>query len=176
MHLGVEHAKLTIVDEGALPFVIAARVEAAVRRAGAGRRRDRMRCRNRCSASALAARSAAALASLSSGQRAEVLHQCRTACAGRHHSRSGRLGSLRGERCGSHSGAQRSARGRFRRAERMVRINQLPLGLSDLEEIVPQSPDLILIPKVETPQQVSEVAEAIRLHLQAAAKSPARSG
>src|SRR5208337_5120405 len=32
--LGVEHGFLEIVDEGALPFVIAARVEAAVRRAG----------------------------------------------------------------------------------------------------------------------------------------------
>ena len=32
--LGVEHAFIEIVDEGALPFVIAARLEAAVRRAG----------------------------------------------------------------------------------------------------------------------------------------------
>ncbi len=34
--LGVEHAHVDIVDEGALPFVIAARIEAAVRRAGLG--------------------------------------------------------------------------------------------------------------------------------------------
>ena len=39
----------------------------------------------------------------------------------------------------------------FGAAERMVRINQLPMGLADLEEIVPQAPDLILIPKVEVP-------------------------
>jgi len=32
--LGVKNARLTIRDEGALPFVIAARIEAAVRRAG----------------------------------------------------------------------------------------------------------------------------------------------
>src|SRR5664279_1548196 len=32
--LGVEHALIEIVDEGALPFVIAARIDAAVRRAG----------------------------------------------------------------------------------------------------------------------------------------------
>src|SRR4029077_12403050 len=31
--LGVKHAKVSIHDEGALPFVIAARIEAAVRRA-----------------------------------------------------------------------------------------------------------------------------------------------
>ena len=45
----------------------------------------------------------------------------------------------------------------FLAAERMVRINQLPLGLADLEEIIPQSPDLILIPKAETIEQVTEV-------------------
>ena len=38
----------------------------------------------------------------------------------------------------------------FGACERMVRINQLPLGLEDLAEIVPESPDLILIPKTET--------------------------
>src|SRR5206468_12399118 len=42
----------------------------------------------------------------------------------------------------------------FLTCERMVRINQLPLGLADLVEIVPQSPDVILIPKVETAEQV----------------------
>ena len=45
----------------------------------------------------------------------------------------------------------------FGAAERMVRINQLPSGLRDLEEIVPQSPDLILIPKVETPSRYRDV-------------------
>jgi citrate lyase subunit beta/citryl-CoA lyase len=49
----------------------------------------------------------------------------------------------------------------FLQCERMVRINQLPLGLDDLEEIVPESPDLILIPKVERPAQVTEVSQKI---------------
>ncbi len=49
----------------------------------------------------------------------------------------------------------------FRGCERMVRINQIPLGLEDLDEIVPESPDLILIPKVESPQQVIEVDRRI---------------
>src|ERR1035438_9229631 len=44
----------------------------------------------------------------------------------------------------------------FLQCERMVRINQLPLGLEDLDEIVPESPDLILIPKVESPSQIIE--------------------
>ena len=34
----------------------------------------------------------------------------------------------------------------FMGAERMVRINQLPLGLEDLDAVIPRKPDLILIP------------------------------
>jgi citrate lyase subunit beta/citryl-CoA lyase len=49
----------------------------------------------------------------------------------------------------------------FRGSERMVRINQLPLGLEDLEVIVPAAPELILIPKVESAEQVREVEDAI---------------
>ncbi len=45
----------------------------------------------------------------------------------------------------------------FGGAERMVRINQLPLGLEDLDVVIPQRPDLILIPKVETADQVQVV-------------------
>jgi citrate lyase subunit beta/citryl-CoA lyase len=49
----------------------------------------------------------------------------------------------------------------FLSCERMVRINQLPLGLEDLEEVVPESPDLILLPKVEAPNQVIEASQKI---------------
>ena len=45
--------------------------------------------------------------------------------------------------------------------ERMVRINQLPLGFKDLEMIVPQEPDMILIPKVENGSQIKEVDKII---------------
>jgi citrate lyase subunit beta/citryl-CoA lyase len=48
----------------------------------------------------------------------------------------------------------------FGPAETMVRINQLPLGLEDLEAVIPESPDLILVPKVESPDQVLEIAAA----------------
>ncbi len=50
----------------------------------------------------------------------------------------------------------------FMGAERMVRINQGPLGLEDLDEIVPESPDLILIPKAETADEVRAVDERIQ--------------
>ena len=49
----------------------------------------------------------------------------------------------------------------FGACERMVRINQLPLGLADLDEVVPESPDLILIPKTEHAEQVTEVEQRI---------------
>jgi citrate lyase subunit beta/citryl-CoA lyase len=49
----------------------------------------------------------------------------------------------------------------FGECERMVRINQLPLGLEDLAEIIPEAPDLILIPKVEHPGQVTQVDNMI---------------
>ena len=39
----------------------------------------------------------------------------------------------------------------------MVRINQLPLGLADLDEVIPEQPDLILLPKTEQADQVVEV-------------------
>jgi citrate lyase subunit beta/citryl-CoA lyase len=45
--------------------------------------------------------------------------------------------------------------------ERSVRINQLPLGLADLEEVIPEAPDLVLIPKTERAEQVAEVSGKI---------------
>lgn len=49
----------------------------------------------------------------------------------------------------------------FSGTERMVRINQLPEGLKDLNYIVPHNANLILLPKCETVEQVIKVDEAI---------------
>lgn len=49
----------------------------------------------------------------------------------------------------------------FGAAERMVRINPLPLGLADLEIIIPESPELILLPKAEDPDDVRKVAQTM---------------
>jgi citrate lyase subunit beta / citryl-CoA lyase len=46
-------------------------------------------------------------------------------------------------------------------AEKMVRINQLPLGLPDLEMIVNQPLNMILIPKCESAEAVQEINEKI---------------
>lgn len=49
----------------------------------------------------------------------------------------------------------------FYGAERMVRINQLPAGLEDLPYVVPHGVNLILIPKCENAGQVIQVDQAI---------------
>jgi len=158
--LGVEHALIEIVDEGALPFVIAARVESAVRRAGlapgkpalpeavtlgAPSQRDRLR------------RSRLYLP----GNEPKYFVN-----AGLHGPDTVILDLEDSVHYAEKDAARLLVRNALRAvdfgaAERMVRINQLPLGLTDLEEIVPQSPDLILIPKVETAAQVVEVDAAI---------------
>ncbi len=158
--LGVEHAHIAIVDEGALPFVIAARIEAAVRRAG--------------SATAKKALPEAAVTPAASPR--DRLRRSRLYLPGNEpkyfinaglHAPDAVILDLEDS---VHFAEKDAARILVRNAlraidfgcaERMVRINQMPLGLGDLDEIIPQSPDLILIPKVEIPQQVSEAAERI---------------
>jgi citrate lyase subunit beta/citryl-CoA lyase len=49
----------------------------------------------------------------------------------------------------------------FNKCERMVRINQLPKGLDDLNFIVPHNVHVILIPKCESAEQVKEVEKEI---------------
>lgn len=49
----------------------------------------------------------------------------------------------------------------FYGAERMVRINQIPLGLDDLEYIVPHFSNLILVPKCESAKTLHQVNEKI---------------
>jgi citrate lyase subunit beta/citryl-CoA lyase len=49
----------------------------------------------------------------------------------------------------------------FYGAERMVRINQVPAGLQDLEYLVPNNVNLVLIPKCESAGQIRLVNEKI---------------
>ena len=158
--MGVVDCHLRIEDEGALPFVISARIEAAVRRAwgGKGKRvlpertaqqtplqRDRLR------------RSRLYLPG------AEPKYFINAAL----HAPDAIILDLEdsvhpGEKDASRILVRNALRAvDFGHCERMVRINQLPLGLADLEEIVPEHPDLILIPKTETPEHVVEVARKI---------------
>ena len=158
--LGVKHARISIHDEGALPFVISARIEAAVKRAGWGgdqralpekialpepTTRDRLR-RSRLY--------------LPGGEPKYFINAAL-------HGPDAIILDLEDS---VHHAEKDAARILVRNAlravdfgtcERMVRINQSPLGLQDLAEVIPEAPDLILIPKVETPEQVADVDRMI---------------
>ena len=154
--LGIAHANLIIVDEGALPFVIDARIEAAVCRAGA-------------QPSMPALPDAVPLPPPSARDR---LRRSRLYLPGNEpkyfinaglHAPDAIILDLEDS---VHHAEKDAARLLVRNAlravdfghcERMVRINPFPLGRADLEEIVPQLPDLVLIPKVENAEQVREV-------------------
>ncbi len=57
-------------------------------------------------------------------------------------------------------------------AERMVRINQGKLGLEDLAFIIPHNVHVILIPKVESAEQVREIDRQIQTLCKEADRSP----
>jgi len=160
--LGVSDARVAIDDKGGLPFTIAARVEAAARRAGAEAKGDprpqRTVARSGPSPRDRLRRSRLYLP----GSQPKFMVN-----AGIHHPDAVILDLEDSVHPSEKDTARLLVRNALRcvdfmGAERMVRINQLPLGLEDLQEVIPEGPDLVLIPKTETPQQVREAAEHIR--------------
>jgi citrate lyase subunit beta/citryl-CoA lyase len=158
--LNVDHADVTIDDQGALPFTIAARIEAAVRRAGGG-----------AGARALAGTPVDGKASPRGRRRRSRLYlpgsEPKFFINARIHGADAVILDLEDS---VHPDEKDAARILVRNAlrevdfgsaERMVRINQLPLGLEDLDEVVPERPNLILLPKAETPDAVRQVDAAI---------------
>ncbi len=49
----------------------------------------------------------------------------------------------------------------FMGVERMVRINQLPAGLDDLKFVIPHNIHILLVPKCEGPEQIGELEDEI---------------
>jgi len=159
--LGVAHARITVEDQGALPFTLAARLETAVRRAGVEV-------------------AEAFLLPMSSkgtyGSERDRLRRSRLYLPGNEpkfyvnaglHEPDGVILDLEDSVAPSEKDAARAlVRNALRAvdfygAERMVRINQGDMGLEDLEWVVPHNVNLVLIPKVEDPQQVVEVDRRI---------------
>jgi len=159
--LGVSHAKVEVNDSGALPFVLMARLEAAVRRARpdlkaellpemkpwatVGTTRDRFR------------RSRLYLP----GNEPKFMVNAGL------HGPDGVILDLEDSVAPTEKDAARLlVRNALRtidfgRAERMVRINQIPAGLDDLDWIVPHNVHVVLIPKCESDDQVEAVDERI---------------
>ena len=155
--LGVADAVVTVEDKGALPYTLAARLETAVRRAGhevadafllpmSGRcpyaaERDRLRRRRL----------------YLPGNEPMVYPN-----AGLHEP-DGVILDLEDSVAPAEKDAARALVRNalravdFKGSERMVRINQGERGLEDLEWLIPHNVHLVLIPKVEDPQQVVEV-------------------
>jgi citrate lyase subunit beta / citryl-CoA lyase len=157
----LEHVSITIEDAGALPYTLAARLEAAIRRLRPDERRAylppwtegvrRPSARDRFRRSRLYLPGNDPKLAINAG-----IHQP-----------DGIILDLEDSVSPDEKDAARILVRNslrvvdFSGAERMVRINQLPLGLDDLDEIVPQYPNLILIPKCERADQVASVQARI---------------
>lgn len=158
--LGVMSGKLTITDEGALPFVIGARIEAAVRRAGLGNGKHWLPEKIAHPEHSLQDRMRRSRLYLPGAEPKYFVN------AGLHQPDAVILDLEDSVHPAEKDSSRLLVRNALRAvdfgaAERMVRINQLPLGLEDLEEVVPEQPDLILLPKVEHARQVLEVDRKI---------------
>ena len=162
--LQIKHASVLIEDSGALPFVIAARIESAVRKVQSTDRSylpglnpankyETRRDRFRSSRLYLP------------GNTPKLMIN-----AGIHHPDGIILDLEDSVAPEKKSEARILVRNALRQvdfygAERMVRINQLPDGLEDLKEIVPHHVHLVLLPKCESADQVIQVDKQIRFIL-----------
>lgn len=169
--LGVKHAAVTVEDSGALDFVLAARVEAAVKRAGLGEGREHL------------PQPGPGFGAATSRER---FRRSRLYLPGNEpkfflnaalHEPDGVILDLEDSVAPPEKDAARLlVRNALRavdfgKSERMVRINQGERGLLDLEAVVPQNVHVLLIPKVETAEHVRAVdAKAKKLAAEAGLK------
>ena len=164
--LDVKNVLVDIKDTGALPFVIAARLEAAVKKAGLSDKAwipplieqnlyDSSRERFRFSRLYLPGNSPSMMLNAGLHQPDGIILDLEDSVAPEKKDEARIL--------------VRNAllQVDFYGAERMVRINQLPRGLDDLDAIVPHYLHLVLLPKCEYASQVKEVDERIQSLLKA---------
>jgi len=160
--LGVEHAAVEVEDQGALPFVIDARLECAVRRAAPELTAEFLPEMRDC---------------CTYGSSRDRLRRTRLYLPGNQpklfvnaglHAPDGVILDLEDAVALAEKDAARvMVRNALRQvdflgAERMVRINQGARGLEDLDWVVPHNPHVILVPKVEEPEQLTAVDERVR--------------
>lgn len=161
-YYGITDAQLTIEDSGALPFVLAARIEAAVRLLIPSdkeylmelipeNRYQTQRDRQRISRLYLPGNTPSLMINAGIHHPDGIILDLEDAVAHdrKYEARFVVRNALR--------------QLNFYGAERMVRINQVPKGLDDLEFLVPHNVNLILVPKCESATQIQQVNERIRL-------------
>jgi citrate lyase subunit beta/citryl-CoA lyase len=158
---GVAHAHAEVDDGGALPFVIAARVEAALQRAGCEATDDARPAKTVPSDPASAKDRLRRSRLYLPGNEPKFMVN-----AGLHRPDGVILDLEDSVHAAEKDAARLLVRNalrtvEFHGAERMVRINQLPTGFEDLDAVVPEDPEVILIPKTEHPEQVRLVHERI---------------
>jgi len=157
----IEHVLLTVEDKGALPFVIAARLEAAIKQVISTNREylpkalpeneySTSRDRYRISRLYLPGNTPSLMINAGIYKPDAVIFDLEDAVAPERKFEARILvrNSLRSlDLMG---------------AERMVRINQIPAGLDDIDYILSQPVNLILIPKCESSNQIVQVNERIK--------------
>lgn len=164
--LGISHAILEIEDSGSLPFVIGARIEAAVKQLQSTDRRwipslieqnryETDRERFRFSRLYLPGNSPSMMINAGIHQPDGIILDLEDSVAPEKKAEARLL--VRNALCQVD----------FYGAERMVRINQLPMGLEDLDEVVPYQLNLVLLPKCEHATQVQETVNRIQTILKA---------
>ncbi len=158
---GIQHANVKIEDSGALSLVIAARLEAAIKKLITTNkdwlplmleenRYTTAKDRNRFSRLYLPGNSPSLMINAGIHKPDGIILDLEDAVAPDKKDEARFL--VRNALCGID----------FYGAERMVRINQGERGIEDLNYIIPYNVNLILLPKCENPEQLKAVDENIR--------------
>lgn len=157
---GIQHASIKIEDSGALPLVLSARIEAAIKKGISSDKEflpellpenqyTTTKDRNRFSRLYLPGNSPSLMINAGIHQPDGIILDLEDAVAPDKKDEARYLvrNALRGIN--------------FYGAERMVRINQGERGLDDLEWLIPHNVNLILLPKCEKPEQVRDINKRI---------------
>ncbi|MBX2966719.1 MAG: citrate lyase acyl carrier protein [Cyclobacteriaceae bacterium] len=159
-YFGIDNAVLTIEDKGALPFVIMARLEAAIKQliepdkeflpeAITENNYTTLKDRQRFSRLYLPGNTPSLMINAGIHKPHAIILDLEDAVAftKKHEARFLVRNALRSID--------------FMGVERMVRINQIPLGLDDLDFIIPHQVHVVLVPKCESAQQLHQVNNRI---------------
>jgi len=157
---GIEHAVLKLEDKGALPFVLMARLEAAVKQLIETEKEflpeiikentnETIKHQFRFSRLYLPGNSPSMMINAGIHKPNGIILDLEDAVAPEKKEEASYLvrNALRAVN--------------FYGAERMVRINQLPKGLNDLNFIVAHNVNLILVPKCESAEQIKQIDERV---------------